>query len=230
MTDHYYQFDHHSRRHRVFKRMKWFITGTLLAVLVIFTVLFFTTSFFVQRETPPVTSNVQTSVQAPSAMIFRTPYFQFQAGKSWVEAARESRHNTYVYRSFRGTLIEDELTVYVNPPENLLTSLKSTRVQPVTINADGSLEAAGGISESCSTSVKTVNRDPAPVKLEGVSFTCHVDSTIFDVLAGQVEGSPLLAMRRPNEEAIKYVLYYKDLRAMPSGRELKEIVDSFQAR
>lgn len=197
---------------------------------MILAALFFATSLFVQRETPPVTSSVQTSVQAPSVMIFRTPYFQFQAGKSWAEAARESRDNTYVYRSFRGTLIEDELIVYVNPPGSLLTSLKSTRVQPVTINADGSLEAAGSISESCSPSVKTVNRDPAPVKLQGVSFTCHVDSTIFDVLVGQVEGSPLLAMRRPNEEAIKYILHYKDLRAMPTGRELKEIVNSFQAR
>lgn len=230
MNDHYYQHDHHQKRHRLAKRFKWFSVGLILAFLIIITILFFTTNLFVQRELTPATSSVRTTIQAPSISIFRTPYFQFQTKDSWVEVTKGIKKGQFFYRSYRGTLVEQDLQVYINPKPVDVFPLKAARILPVGIGSDGSLTNQEGISDHCGKSVKDTNRDPRQVTFKTVTFTCLVDGAIFDVLIGQKNGTILLELPRPNGEKVRIVMYYRDLRANPDGRDLGEIVETFQSR
>lgn len=228
MSDHYYQHDYHHRRHRVVKRVKWFFVGLLISSPIIVAILFFTVPFFIKQETPAVTSNVQTSVQAPSIKIFRTPYFQFQAGKTWSEDAKETSANKYVYRSYRGPLIDHDLTIYINPPSQVLNA---TRIQPVEPQADGTFKVPEGISTHCQTALpEAEKKQEVSVTFKGVTFVCDGDDTLFDVLVGKVNGTPLMELIRPDGSTANYIIVYRDLTAEATGRELKEIVESFQTR
>ncbi len=228
MAENYYQFDRHHGRHRFIRRLKWFIAGLFIAVPVIIVILFFTTSVFIEPEAPPATSGVQTSVQAPSTKIFRTVHFQFQASNTWTEDAKETTANKFVYRSFRGPIIEHDMTIYVNPST---TQFDATRIQPVIPQPDGTLKDIEGISEHCDTSLPPADKDrEQTVKFHGVTFICDADDTIFDVLVGKVEGSPFIDLVRPDDSTARYLISYRDLTAAPTGRELREIVRSFQTR
>lgn len=227
MPEHYYQFDNHPHR-RIFRRLKWFLFGLLIAVPIIIAVLFFTTSVFVEREDQPVTSSVQTIVQAPSIRVFRTQYFQFQTGKTWAEDARETTANTFVYRSYKGPLIEHDLTIYVNPS---IQELDATRIQPVVPADDGTFEVNEGISDHCDSTLPEGQKDRAQIiTFKEVTFLCDADDTIYDVLVGRVGGTPFIDLVRPNGSSTRYVIKYRDLTAQPTGRELREIVRSFQTR
>lgn len=227
MPEHYYQFDRHPRR-KPFKRLKWFLTGLIIAVPIALVILFFTSSIFIERDSQPVTSGVQTIVQAPSIRVFRTPYFQFQTGNTWAEDAKETSGTKFVYRSYKGPLIEHDLTIYVNPS---VQDFDSTRVQPVITKQDGTFDPAEGISEHCDTFLPDGQKDRAQViTYKDVTFLCDADDTIYDVLVGNAGGTPLMDLIRPDGSTASYVIQYRDLTAEPSGRELKEIVRSFQTR
>jgi hypothetical protein len=227
MPEHYYQFDHHPHR-RTLRRLKWFLFGLLITVPIILAILFFTTSIFVEREQEPVTSSVQTLVQAPSIRVFRTPYFQFQTGNSWAEDAKETTENVFVYRSYKGPLIEHDLYIYINPP---VEQFDATRIQPVSPKEDGTFEVVEGISDHCDNILPEGNKDREQVvTFKEVKFMCDADDTIYDVLVGKAGGTPYMDLVRPSGTMARYVIKYRDLTAEPTGRELKEIVRSFQTR
>jgi hypothetical protein len=227
MSERYYQFDH-GRDHRILKRVKWFAVGLIIALPIIITILFFTTSIFIEREPVPVTSSVQTSVQAPSTRVFRTSYFQFQVGNTWAEDAKETTENKFVYRSYRGPLIEHDLVVYVNPS---IQQFDATRIQPVITREDGTFRVEEGISEHCDTSLPEGQKDrEQTITFKEVTFMCDADDTIYDVLVGKAGGTPFIDLARPDGSTVRYVIQYRDLTAQPTGRELREIVRSFQTR
>lgn len=230
MNEHKYELGQKHNKHSFVRHIKLYIAGLLFIVPFILMALFFLTPIFVEPDTTPATSEVGTSYQAPSFNIFRTPYFQFQANKVWAENKRDTRDGQYVYQAFRDGLVEHDLTIYVNPNPNTLSRLKSSRVQPVNPKVDGGVEVIGDISSHCKTNIKTVNQDPRTVTHDNITFTCHVDGSIFDVLIGKSGGGTIIETVRPDGSAIKYAMYYRDLRAFPDGRELSTILRSFQAR
>lgn len=228
MSEHYYQSDQHHRFHHHTRRAKWLLAGLLIALPLVIGAVLFAMQFFVKPEVQPPTSAVQTSVQAPSIIVFRTPYFQFQAGKTWTEVAKETTDNKFVYRALKGPIVEHDLTIYVNPS---IQQLDATRIQPVEPQPDGTLKVTEGISDHCDTTLPAGNKDREQVmNLKGVTFMCDADDTIYDVLVGKVKGTPFMDLIRPDGSTARYVISYRDLTASPSGRELREIVRSFQTR
>lgn len=228
MFEHYYRHNKSYRPRRALRRLVWTVCGLFFVGILGLLVLFLANSLFIEPEPVPATSNVQTSVQAPSIKVFRTAYFQFQAGDTWTEDAKQTTDTTFVYRSYRGPLVEHDLTIYVNTDK---TSFDATRVQPVKLEPDGTFNLSEKISRHCrSVLPKAQQLEAQTIVFRDVRFRCDADDTIFAVLVGRIGGTPLMELLRPDGQAARYTIYYRDLTAGPTGRELTGIVNSFQTR
>jgi hypothetical protein len=227
MPEHYYA-EHKPRR----KKLRIFIRSIVIIMLIgiFITVGWVVSNYLDQPEPEPVTSGVQTSVEVSPLSVFRTAYFQFQASDKWIEDAKSSTDTMYVYRAYRGRLIEHDLQIYINPSSSDIARFRASRVVAASPTSEGALSPINGISDHCGESVEGPNRSPQEVVFEGVSFVCMVDGVIFDVLVGVQGGSSSVRLNRPSGGSATYLMYYRDLRANPDGRELEEIINSFQAR
>lgn len=196
--------------------------GVLAVIYIYFSVV-------VQRDanTEDLTTSGQTSGYfAPSVNIFRSPYFQFQAGSDWAEVSTESNANKYVYRSLRSNLIEHELVVYVN---QIPANLTANHVLPVNPKGVGELLPLA-VSEHCSKVVVAPSARPQEVLQDRVKYLCHSDSTNYTALVGLVEHSTSLQLPRPDGSTATYSILYTNLKATPDSSQLTQIADSFQTR
>ncbi|HET7673573.1 MAG TPA: hypothetical protein VFK11_03625 [Candidatus Saccharimonadales bacterium] len=158
---------------------------------------------------------------------FKTPYFSFDADKSWKFVKKESTDNKFVYRSSKKNIVNSDLTVYVN---SLPSDLLLTHVLPVKTRYDRF--DVGDISGHCKDYLKDRiqpgNNNPMQGVVEGVSITCQVDGTSDTAGTGLVGGSyqtPLRGSRGTNQ----YYLLYHDLQFMPRYADFINIAWSFRA-
>ncbi len=174
------------------------------------------------------TSESTNSYFAPSINVFKTPYFQFQADKTWGEVPAESTQSKFVYRSLRSSLIEHELVIYVN---QVPANLETTRVLPVNLKSNNSEMLPLNISNHCSEALggKTSNR-AQEVLIEKVTIMCDSDSTMYTVMAGLVDSSTNIRLDRPDGTSAVYALRYNNLRATPDSSQFTQILNTFQSR
>lgn len=217
------------------KRKRFILKVRIVLVLILVLIIGAGTLFYFKyiKSTNPntqekTTSEITSSVIAPSINIFRSPFFQFQADKNWVEIPNESNPNKFVYRSLRENLIEHELTIYIDQvPANLAT----THVLAVSPTDSKSRLAIGDISDTC---VKIVpSNNPSiyyQAKLLDIQFNCDVTNSVYSVAAGEKGGGTLLSLIRPNGTQAKYTFIYKNLKAESDYVKLSEILSTFQTR
>ncbi len=229
MTEHYYQHDRNHRLHKRVKTFKWFLKGAAIGSLVLIPIAVLYINFFVVKEPEPVVSSVQTSTFKPTTNIFRTPFFQFQADETWDADADATKDGVrYVYRAFRGPLIEQDLVIEINPTSK---TLDSTRIQSVAAETDGTLRLSYPLSDHCDTDLPDKDKDrEQELVINKVTFMCDADDTIFDALVGLEDGTPYMLLTRPDDSQAMYTIYYRDLRALPTGSALRGIIQSFQTR
>ncbi|HSX24061.1 MAG TPA: hypothetical protein VLE74_03110 [Candidatus Saccharimonadales bacterium] len=181
-----------------------------------------------QNSPSQSSSKAQTTNYQPYTT-FNTPYFTFQADKSWQAVPAESTPNTFVYRGFRNKLVERDLTVYIN---TLPLNLMLTYVLPAQVI--GGQLASGDISRHCSTYLPpdyvAHSRNPAPATVDSVSFTCQTDGTSVTIGTGMRGGSYQITMVRKGGSTAKYFLLYHDLSFTPRPAIFKAIVDTFKAQ
>lgn len=200
----------------------------IVAVSIIGAYLFVSTNK--DRKTADVPSKPTTpttSIYTPPVEVFSTQYFQFQGNKHWTFIASESTPNKFLYRYLRDTLIEHELAIYINPIGNLPDS---TRVLPVTIKSNNSL-AAENVSEMCKSAKNLKNITSIhQFQLFGVEFTCNPDSIAYTVAVGKKDGKSPFVLTRSDGTSALYGMIYKNLTAKPNGREIVDLMNSFQSR
>lgn len=179
-------------------------------------------------------SEQTTSVVAPTITTFKTPYFQFQAATSWVEAPKESTVNKFVYRSYDKTLLEHQLTVYVNQIPDPM-EFKATRVLPVDVVTDPGSKSSrfvlSDVSEPCTPALKkdVIPPDVQVVNFKGVTFTCYGMINQYNVLIGKLGGETNITMIRTDGSSAVYTIQYKDLRAVNNPTEINQIANTFQS-
>lgn len=179
----------------------------------------------VQQNT---TSETTSGYFAPSINVFRSPYFQFQADKTWAEVPTESTANKFVYRSLRQSLIEHELVIYV---DQIPANLEANRVLPVELSAGGGELVPGQVSPHCNTVVNQAIRSPQQdVVISGVRVACDSDSTNYTVFAGISGGDTRIPMKRTTGVDARYTLLYTNLKATQDAGQLSDILTSFQSR
>jgi hypothetical protein len=173
-------------------------------------------------------SSSTTGYYAANVQIFRTPYFQFQTDKSWSEATNESKDGKYVYRSIRNSLIKHEFIVYVGKATP--ASKPVTRVLPVSIASENTLKA-NEISDHCSNALPPGQKGGIKVvTYKSVTFDCFADNTQYNVIVGQIGGTPKLSLLRPDGGKETYTIYYSNVTANPESSQLQQIIASFQTR
>ncbi len=174
------------------------------------------------------TSESSSGYFAPSVKIFRTPYFQFQADQTWAEVSGESTTNKFVYRSLRSNLIEHEMVVYVN---QIPANLESNRVLATSVKAGDTELEAGTVSDHCLKTLPGGSRAQAvAATVDSVKMSCDADSTNYTVMAGLKGGSTTLNLKRPDKTAAAYAIYYTNLKAVPDGAQIAQIMSTFQTR
>jgi len=217
---------HRSKRARKIKKYT-----TLLILLIVVGVGAIGIDWVIGRinESSTISIESSASVQSSSINIFRTPYFQFQADKTWREVETAGRQDgRYVYRSYNDFLVRHELIVEVNRSVDVtLDNVQSSRVLPVTIKGNF-LSAVGGISPHCKDIINDVNnREQQFVKYKEVTFPCDPDSGQFVVLVGLVNGKHYIE-KKADDGIRTYKIIYRDSTFSPAGRPLVNIINSFQ--
>lgn len=227
MPRHYHNETYHHQV-RFIKRARRLVGALIILALITAAVIGIDSLIQDQESSVPSQSTLaQTATYSPQVNIFRTPYFQFQTGGTWSEVANQTNPNTYIYRSLRGALIEHELTIYVNRPEE---NIGATYVLPVNTTSSGELLPLQ-VSEHCSKAVAgQANSGPQVVTVERVRLYCLADSTHYTVVVGTVDGTPNLVLSRPDGSTARYNIEYRNLTASPEVTHLYQIVDSFQTR
>lgn len=202
----------------------------LLVVLLIAAVIWFGSVFWRQAgsNSDPTTSQKGATINYQPYKTFTTPYFKLQTDQNWQPVAQESTGHHYVYRAFKGKLVERDLTVYVNelPPRLMLTY-----VLPAT--PLGNHLQTTEVSQHCRASLppsylKTSN-NPTTTTIGGVSFTCQTDGTGTTIGSGVKGGSYQANLRRTDGSTANYFLLYHDLAFTPRPQLFKAIVDSFKS-
>ncbi len=227
MESHYYHHDNHLKRQKYVKRFRWFGWGIFIAILliVIFVILYLV--FFVKPEEPGVTSTATTTAFSKPISVFKTPYYQFQAGEHWESVATdEEGHFYYRNRLPDKSISLHDLDIRINPTKQQIDRAAASRVQAITID-DNLFQPVNGISEPCqSLSEDLVDNDT--VTLDEVTFKCTTGSAIFDVIVARKSGGVVIETVTGEGNPISILMYYRDLRSVPDGKELAEIVRTFQ--
>lgn len=218
-----YQYDVSiSRQKRFIRRFKKLILICVGIIIVIGVVVVLDS--FRQSKSHNQTGPVIVTTLAPSIHKFSTPYFSFTAPSSWINISNESAANKFVYRSFRGKLVEQELKIFVN---DMAVDLTATRVLPVKIYDDKSL-LAGEVSEHCSTytNIKTAN-GPVIINAGQTKFLCQLDGTNFLVVLGEIGGDTTIRLKRSDGSYATYNFMYRSSTTPTNTVGLIDIIKSF---
>lgn len=228
----YYRQQGVSRSKRVLHRLRYVALIFLVAILSL--IGFLTYDVIKQTssaDTPTQETTAVTSTIASNSEIHSSPYFQFQTSKKWRAIANESRDGHYVYRQYNGPLVEQELTIDINPiSAQVLALVQTTRVLAASVSESGALKPEGVVSDHCKTVVKSNDKSQQLVKINQVTFACNPDSTSYAVAIGLVGGTNDMNLIRPSGGKAVYRITYQNVTAQPSPRDVDNIVETFETR
>ncbi len=182
------------------------------------------------RNSTSTGNSSDATVRSASINIFRTPYFQFQADKSW-RAINEfnTENKRYVYRSYENILVQHEIIIEVDSVNReVLSNTQVAHVLPVEI-VNNKLLSVGAISPHCKTLIEDKNdRKQRFISYKETEFPCDPDSSVFLTVAGLVGGNEVISRKTDTGEERSYKITYRDSTFSPSGRPLINIINSFQ--
>lgn len=217
---------HKSKRARKIRKL-----GVLVLILVIIGVGAISMDWVLNRirEDGQDSIGSRVAVQSSTINIFRTPYFQFQADKTWREVDPGNQEvGRYVYRSYNDILVQHELIVEVDKTvATVLDSEQTSRVLPVSVRGNYLL-SDGAISPHCKELISDVNnREQQFIEYKQVTFPCDPNGGQFVVLVGQIGGKHYI--EKETETGMRtYKIIYRDSTFSPSGKPLGNIINSFQ--
>lgn len=220
----HYQYDISITRQKRFIRRFKKLLITLAGAAVIVAVILGIDSFRQATKDNSSEGSPSTSVVRPSVREFDTDYFSFTAPNGWQNIKAESSAQVYVYRSYRGALVENELKIYVN--SNEADSLDATRILPVKIDASTGHIIPSQISDHCSVPAGAAS-SRAVVTIEGISFHCRTDDTNYTVLVGEKGGTTILHLKSGNNSTVNFSFLYRSSTTPPETSQLIDILNSF---
>lgn len=222
-------YHHKSRR----ARRSTILAGTIVvAVIGVGAYIAIDTFWQSTKKQNAVSQPTYSSVQGASINLFRTEFFQFQADDNWKEMPSETTKGHYVYRSFKGPLVEHDLVIDVNGTKvEALPNVRTNHVMPVEIDSTGKLNVIAGAGEHCKAVVpKDKPTIPLIVTQKQVTFACSPDAVLYEVKTGVVGGTTEMKMPRPDGSRATYVITYRNLKFTPDDTILRNIADTFQTR
>lgn len=218
-----YQYDVSVSKQKKFKRRFKKLFLILLAILLVVGIIILIDSLKTKDENQQ--GKIESHTVSEDFAEFTTPFFYFKTAKSWRTVEKESTDNKFVYRSFRGTLLEQELVVYVNNPG---ADLIATHVLPVEIESKQSIISTN-VSDHCNT-VSAVKKAGAstPITIAGVAMQCVLDGTEYKVAAGVKGGTTDIVLTRPGGTTATYNFLYKNFTFSPDGLAFIKLLRTFK--
>lgn len=216
------------RRRKYIKRVYIFLIS--LAVIAGLIILAVRLDAYLQNSvhTDDATTTEQTNAYfASSTSVFTTQYFQFQTEDNWAEIPSESSDTKFVYRGLNGSIVQEELIIYVN---KIPSDLAATRVLPVEPASNNRELTPGNVSGHCKKASKEHNLDERVLTYQKVTLNCDIDNTQFNVLVGVVGDSTRMVFERPDGSTADYSILYRNVEAVPDASELLQIMQTFQIR
>ena len=162
---------------------------------------------------------------------FTTDWFTFVTPKSWEEVASQHiKDKMYVYRQNNGGENLGLMKIFVNS-EVVSYQNYYTRVLPVTIE-DGSKIVPTSLEPHCNTVLGPGQNKGVPtmVTQAKVNFLCWVDGTNLYAVAGEIDGTSTLSLKRTNGATARYIITYVNNAFTPSEGSFEEALQSFEAR
>ncbi len=231
MSTYYREQGYSSRRH-IWQKLRFVFY--LFLVVAIAVIGFFVFDIYRQSkasDTPSASTTPVTSTITADSQVMRSQYFQFRTSNKWRAITSETKEDHYVYRQFNGPLVEQELVVDVNRDINeVLALVQTTRVLPVRINPNGTMQPGQEVSDHCLKAVPKDSKQQQIVKYREVTFACSPDGRSYVVVVGEVGGTTALALQRPSGQKSTYRITYKNVTANPSSRDLINMIESFESR
>ena len=236
-------YHHHVNTHHRIKRSRRVIRGVqLLVLLFIIGGAYIGVDWLltnINSSKTVVSSESSATVQSAKINIFQTPYYRFQADSSWREVTDEllskgdEGFQQYLYRSFDKNLIEHELWVAVNLPENYTLQRHNipTRVVPVKIQPDGTISSLGDVSDPCGVELADTdkNQEPHIIVQKEVQYLCNLNAVNdYTVVAGVPGGTNRLPMPHADGK-INITLTYRNITATPDSRQFMSILNTFKS-
>jgi len=212
-----------SKQQRFVRRYRVFII--LFVILLIGIVAWIIWDLLKQNDQKPASSETTISTVSAQTITFDTPYFSFTVPNTWQDIPKESTPQKYVYRSYRGNLVEQELNVYVNSSGE---DTSAVRILPVTYETSTGKFAQYDISEHCSTKAGTKNvHQPVRVSISGSSLMCQIDGTNYLVVVGMKGGSEAMQLKGPSGQNMRMTIFYRNSIVPADPDKLVKLIQQF---
>ena len=184
---------------------------------------------FIQKDTAPaeaIDSKATDLGYYDPSQTFTTVYFNFKAPKSWRFEEKESSANEFVYRSYAGPNIEQELRILVNQAPK---DQRVTHVLPI-VPSESSF-ATGTVSDRCSSYLPKSNfyTNPADLVYEGAKYSCWTDNTQSIMGVSAVGGGSIISLKRRDGSTGSYFFRYLDSRFSARYQDAVTILSTFRA-
>ncbi|MDQ3094330.1 MAG: hypothetical protein M3Q70_04120 [bacterium] len=228
MSRYEYQTSYHNKRTHARRTKLMAVVAIGFVLLLASFIIYDRIKNAIDNEQPESIATVS-AVESATTSLFSTPYYQFQADKTWVEVPESNTPTKFVYKSKNGPLVQHQMIIYIGePPAN---EVIGTRIYPVEVQNNGSLSGSLGVSEHCRNGApnKALN-EPQQTKYLQVSFNCNVGSNTYRVLVGAIGGTPTIPIKRPSGETQNYTIIYDDVTAYPTSNKIDPIISTFIAR
>src|SRR3990167_509698 len=217
----------HTKQKRFFRRSKKFILIIIFLLLIAGAVIV-VDSYINKRiaDAPSSLSESSKTTVTPDIEIFTTNFFQFQTDKYWKYITNDSTPNKYVYRRTNGKIIYSDMTVYVN---SIPSDMQATRLLPVDYDETSKMLKAQELTDHCRANIPAAERDrigEKEITLKDVKFLCDVDGTLVTEIAGKINDTPRMKLPRTDGSTAEYIIYYRDLRAIPLNSEFMDIINT----
>jgi len=178
-----------------------------------------------QSDQAPSSSETTTSTVSAQTVTFDTPYFSFTVPNNWQSMTKESTPQKYVYRSYRGDLVEQELNVYINSNGDDTSAI---RVLPVTYDSSNGRFTQSDISEHCSTKAGTkAAHEPVRVSIADTSLMCQIDGTNYLVVVGLKSGSEVMKLKGPSGQTMQMTIFYRNSIVPADPDKLVKLMQQF---
>lgn len=181
-------------------------------------------------ETSSALTKPTSSVVDSGSQLQKTPYFQLRIPTKWRVVTAETKDGKYVYRQFKGSLVEQDLTIEVNnSTQVLIATTQISRVMPLIINNAGGVDIINTPLDHCKK-VSPESRQAKLVTMDRVTFPCNPGSPAYEITAGLVNGTNIMTLPRPDGSVATYKIHYRNLSFSANPQDFLEIMKSFETK
>jgi len=220
-----YRYDANmNKQQRFVRRYRFFII--LFVVALVGIIAWILWDALRQGDQKPSSSETTTSFVSSNTITFENEHFTFTVPNTWRDIPKESSAQKYVYRSYRGELVEEELDVYINSSGE---DTSAVRVLPVTYDSASGKFTQSEISDHCSTKAGTkAAYQPVRVSIADSSLMCQIDGTNYLVVVGLKGGSEAMQLQGPGGKNVQMTIFYRNSIVPPESEKLVKLINQFK--